>query len=100
MKTAHTVTLLPITRAARPPTRPAASSVRRAALRIVLGAAMAVAAGAAQAIRASAARAQGAPHTGSVASDSSSGAGPGSAPMRAFRDDAPCDLVGEPVECR
>jgi hypothetical protein len=104
METADGVTVIPITRA-RPPARPAHPLARAPALKLLLGAvlALALALAAVRSIRASprsAAPAQGGAPPAPAAGAASSSARPVSPPMKGFRDEAPCELMGEPVECR
>ena len=101
METADGVTVIPITRA-RPPARQAHPLARAPALKLLLGAvlALALAAGAVRSIRSSAARAQGGAPSAMGAGAAGSSARPVSLPVEGFRDGAPCELMGEPVECR
>ncbi len=102
MKNAIPVTMLPtLTRPAQAPDRPANSPARGRARRVLrwsmaLVLAVALAQVAARSIRSTSARAHA--ERPPLAANAL-GTSPGGA-SRGFRDDAPCELAGEPVECR
>jgi len=106
MKNASPVTMLPtLTRPAQAPARPANSPARGRARKILwrsmaLVLAIVLAQVAARSIRSTSARAHAErPPLAADFAASNSGAAPAWA-SRGFRDDAPCELAGEPVECR
>jgi len=106
MKNAIPVTMLPtLTRPAQAPARPANSPARGRARRILrwsmaLVLAVVLAQVAVRSIRSASARAHAErPPPAAGLAANALGASPGGA-SRGFRDDAPCELAGEPVECR